>query len=168
MPVIVPEPTPKDIVESIAALAEAELTGIKVLSGGEYLRENTQVAKRLSRAGTKLRGVIIQWVRMVEEEADELGANLVTHYVSIRVFEEYRIDPDGLGDPARFFVMDTIWRIAAVLRNNRDLDFGSDVTHKFLQIPQDIAMETDETLGSFYLAEASIAVEVMTYGVGEC
>lgn len=171
MAVVVPEPTPEQLVVALAGLFEAELSDPGfMIAAGEYTKDNRMAAQAMRREQDGIKGIAIQWKRYVENDGIDTDEffNTVTHIISIRVYKQY-LGASSASDleESRSYMMKTLWEIGAIVRNNRSLGFdGDDVENKMFQMISDLQEESDEDLGTFHVGEGELQVECKVFNDG--
>lgn len=164
--ITLPEPTGEQIVDRIVLLVTTSMDEYgKIHGGGQYIRTARQAAKMMGRAGTELKGFVVQWMRQTEKEDDEVPYTVVSHFISIRFFLEYSSEQVTEEDhqASRMFCQKKIQELAHLLRNARSLDFDEDVVeHQFLQT-SDLGEDTDQEIGAFHIVPSELQVDVKVF-----
>lgn len=171
MAVIVPEPTPEQLVDAIASRLKAELSDPGfIIAAGEYVKDNRMAAQSMRREEDGVKGVAVQWKRYTEidyDDADEFY-NTATHIISIRVFKQF-LGTSSASDleESRSYMMKTLWEVGAIIRNHVALGFNPDeVEAKPFTMIADLAEEPDEEIGVFHVGEGEVQVECKIFITG--
>lgn len=168
MAIPTPDPGPADILRTLAALTEANLSDPGyVLATGEFVKDNAVTAKGLRRESDpqRVKGVSIQYVGGNESfgnEEDEFF-NVFEHRIKVRIMKSYRDDDFGDADNSKGELLTAMWEFAAILRNNPSLGYGDDVEVRPLQMPEDIDEDSDQLMGTFHVCPIDVYVTQRLY-----